>query len=72
MKIHRQTGCTIIFITHDILEALKISDKILVLDKGRIEQFGTPADILEDPETEFVSKLVEMAKYNMQIWQGDI
>ena len=72
MKIHRQTGCTIIFITHDILEALKISDKILVLDKGRIEQFGTPADILEDPETEFVSKLVEMAKYNMQIWPGDI
>ena len=71
MKIHRQTGCTITFITHDILEALKISDKIL-LDKGRIEQFGTPADILEDPETEFVSKLVEMAKYNMQIWQGDI
>ena len=52
------------FINHDILEAVKISDKMLVLDGGQMQQFGSPKEILEKPETEFVANLVEMVEKN--------
>ena len=60
-KIYRETECTIIFITHDISEALKMGTKILVLDEGRIQQYSTPEDIRKNPGNEFVKKLIEMA-----------
>lgn len=60
-KIHKKTNKTIVFITHDIREALKLGDKILVLNSGKIQQFGTPKEILENPTNKFVKQLVEMA-----------
>ncbi|WAW14710.1 ABC transporter ATP-binding protein [Peptostreptococcus equinus] len=59
-KIHKQTGITIVLITHDILEALKLGTKVLVMDNGIAQQFGTPEDIKERPATPFVKDLVEM------------
>jgi osmoprotectant transport system ATP-binding protein len=53
-RIHRETGKTIIFVTHDIEEALRLATVIAILDKGRLAQLGTPLDIVENPASEFV------------------
>lgn len=58
-RIHKETEITIMFVTHDISEALKLGTKVLVLDKGEIQQYDTPSKVLKDPKTEFVKKLVE-------------
>ena len=47
------------FVTHDIEEALKLGTKVLVLDKGEIEQYDKPSEIVQNPATDFVKKLVE-------------
>lgn len=56
--IHKRTGITVIFITHDIREALYLGTKVLVLDKGKIEQIGAPQKILREPATQFVRQLL--------------
>lgn len=58
LRIHKELNVTIIFITHDIKEALKIGSKVIVMDKGNIVQCGTPLNIRENPKTEFVRNLV--------------
>ncbi len=58
-RIHKETGITILFVTHDISEALKLGTKVLVIDQGEIQQFDTPEEILLHPKNEFVLKLVE-------------
>lgn len=57
-EIHKKTGVTIIFITHDISEALYIGTKVLVLDKGNIQQYDTPESIINNPSNEFVERLL--------------
>lgn len=56
--IYKKMGCTIVFITHDISEALKLGTRVIVMDKGKIVQDGTPEEIRERPNTGFVKKLV--------------
>lgn len=58
-RIHRETGITVLFVTHDIGEALKLGTKVLVMDAGSIQQFAPPHEILHAPATEYVKKLVE-------------
>lgn len=58
-RIHQRTGITILFVTHDIEEALKISTKVLVMDKGEIQQYASPQELLRHPATDYVKKLVE-------------
>jgi osmoprotectant transport system ATP-binding protein len=53
-RIHRATGKTIVFVTHDIEEALRLGTMIALMDRGRIVQFGTPLDIVEHPASDFV------------------
>lgn len=55
--IHRQAGITILFVTHDIHEALKLGTKVLALDGGTIQQYDTPEAIRERPATAFVKAL---------------
>ncbi|HAJ74089.1 MAG TPA: glycine/betaine ABC transporter ATP-binding protein, partial [Lachnospiraceae bacterium] len=57
-EIHKKTGITILFVTHDIEEALKLGTKVLVMDHGEIQQYGTPKELLQNPATDFVRKLV--------------
>ena len=59
LRIHRGSGKTFIFVTHDIAEALKLGTKVLVLDQGRVRQYGTPREVLESPATPFVRALLE-------------
>jgi osmoprotectant transport system ATP-binding protein len=57
-RIHKLTGKTIVFVTHDIEEALRLADMIAILDKGRLAQFASPLDLLEHPASDFVRDFV--------------
>ncbi len=57
-RIHRQLGITFVFVTHDQEEAISMSDRIAVMNVGRIEQIGTPIKIYEEPENMFVARFV--------------
>jgi spermidine/putrescine ABC transporter ATP-binding subunit len=59
--LQRQVGITTIFVTHDQEEALTLSDRIAVMNAGRIEQLGTPEDIYERPATAFVLEFIGRA-----------
>lgn len=56
--LQRQLGITFIFVTHDQEEALTMSDRIIVMNKGKIEQDGTPREIYEDPKNLFVAHFI--------------
>ena len=56
--LHQLSGATIVFVTHDIAEALTLGTKVLVLDKGIIQQYDTPEMIKSNPVNEFVRQLV--------------
>ena len=53
-----KVGITSIFVTHDQDEAVEVADQIIVTNKGRIEQIGTPIDIYKEPQTPFVSQFI--------------
>jgi putative spermidine/putrescine transport system ATP-binding protein len=57
-SIQRELGITAIYVTHDQEEALSISDRIVVMNKGRIEQIGTPFEVYNFPQTAFVASFV--------------
>jgi sulfate transport system ATP-binding protein len=56
--IHDQTGHTTVFVTHDQEEALELADRVVVLNKGQIEQIGTPDEIYDEPATPFVAGFI--------------
>lgn len=57
-RIHRETGVTILYVTHDQEEALRLSDRIALFNSGRIEQVGTGRDLYEAPATRFVAGFI--------------
>ena len=57
-KIQKATGITFVFVTHDQEEALSMSDTVVVLDKGRIQQIGKPEDIYNEPKNAFVADFI--------------
>lgn len=59
-RIHLETGITILFVTHDIKEALKLGTKVLVMDQGVKQQYASPHKIIEEPATPYVKKLLGM------------
>ena len=61
IEIHQRLGLTTIFVTHDQEEALSLSDRIVLLNAGRIEQVGTPAEIYGQPATGFASNFIGSA-----------
>ena len=58
IKLHMQTGLTTIFVTHDQEEALSLSDRVILLNKGDIEQEGTPSEIYNQPRTRFAASFM--------------
>ncbi|EEF68402.1 spermidine/putrescine ABC transporter ATP-binding protein [Holdemania filiformis] len=57
-KIQKEVGITFIFVTHDQEEALTMSDKIVVMKDGEIQQIGTPEEIYNEPENEYVARFI--------------
>lgn len=57
-RIHRETGITILFVTHDIDEALRLGTRVLVMNEGRAQQFAPSREILNHPATDFVRQLI--------------
>ena len=62
-RIHNETNITILFVTHDISEALKLGTKVLVMNAGEIQQYVTPHEIFHKPATDFVRQLVNRGVY---------
>lgn len=58
LRLHRQLRKTILFVSHDVEEALRLADRMLILRQGKIVQFATPLQILSHPADEFVQDLV--------------
>jgi spermidine/putrescine ABC transporter ATP-binding subunit len=57
-QLQRELGVTFVFVTHDREEALAMSDRIAVMNQGRVEQVGSPSRVFESPETEFVARFL--------------
>jgi thiamine transport system ATP-binding protein len=57
-RIQRELGVTTVYVTHDQEEALAVSDRLAVMNDGAVEQVGTPVEVYEEPETEFVASFV--------------
>ena len=57
-RLHREIGATMIYVTHDQVEAMTLADKIVVLRAGRIEQVGAPLELYRDPDNKFVAGFI--------------
>ncbi|MBL7574427.1 osmoprotectant transport system ATP-binding protein [Peptoniphilus asaccharolyticus DSM 20463] len=62
--LQKEMGKTVIFVTHDMDEALQLSDKIVIMDKGHVIQIGSPENILKNPATNYVRELLGEEKLN--------
>ncbi len=72
INLQNQIQRTILFVTHDLDEALKLGDKIAIMEQGRIVQMGTPEQIIVNPKTEYVTRFVENADATGVISLGTI
>jgi sulfate/thiosulfate transport system ATP-binding protein len=57
-QLHHETGVTSIFVTHDQEEAFALADRVMVINQGKLEQAGTPLEIMDHPATEFIARFV--------------
>jgi sn-glycerol 3-phosphate transport system ATP-binding protein len=64
-RLQRSLGVTSIYVTHDQVEAMTLSDKLVVMSGGRIEQVGTPSDVYRRPETRFVATFIGSPPMNI-------
>ena len=64
-KLHKKMNSNIIYVTHDQVEAMTLADRIVVLNKGNIEQYGTPNEIYSDPNNIFVAEFIGSPKMNI-------
>ncbi|GJD47347.1 Vitamin B12 import ATP-binding protein BtuD [Methylobacterium crusticola] len=72
-EIHRETGQTTIFVTHDQDEALELADRIAILNRGRIEQVGAPHEVQDHPVSRFVMSFVgETARLPAEVADGRV
>ncbi|MEM9245338.1 MAG: ABC transporter ATP-binding protein, partial [Cyanobacteria bacterium P01_F01_bin.153] len=76
-SLHRELGMTFVMVTHDQEEALSLSDRIAVMNEGRVEQVGTPSEIYESPRSPFIADFIgetnllrgRLAKVERDGWQ---
>lgn len=59
LEIHRQTGATIVFVTHDLREAVRLGTWILIMNEGEIVQQGTPQEVRDNPNSDYAQRLLE-------------
>ena len=71
-KLHDRMGATTVYVTHDQLEAMQMGDKIVVMNHGVIEQFGTPLDIYDKPASMFVADFIGSPSMNFLKFHGAV
>jgi multiple sugar transport system ATP-binding protein len=64
-RLHKQLGATMVYVTHDQLEAMTMADRIVVLNGGSVEQVGRPMDIYHKPVNQFVARFIGSPPMNM-------
>ena len=64
-ELHQQLGATMIYVTHDQVEAMTLADRIVVLNAGRVEQVGTPLELYRSPATLFVAGFIGSPRMNL-------
>ncbi len=64
-KLHKRLGATSIFVTHDQVEAMTLADKLIVMNKGHVEQIGSPGEIYKNPASTFVAQFMGAPAMNM-------
>ncbi len=64
-KLHKKLSTNMIYVTHDQVEAMTLADKIVILNKGNIEQFGSPNEIYTDPNNIFVAEFIGTPRMNI-------
>ncbi|HEY6065995.1 MAG TPA: ABC transporter ATP-binding protein [Thermoanaerobaculia bacterium] len=64
-KFQRQIGTTTVYVTHDQVEAMALGDRVVVMDRGRVRQIGTPADVYDDPADTFVATFLGSPPMNL-------
>jgi multiple sugar transport system ATP-binding protein len=64
-RLHRELGTTMIYVTHDQVEAMTLGERIAVFNQGRIEQLGTPLSLYEQPANEFVAGFLGSPRINL-------
>jgi osmoprotectant transport system ATP-binding protein len=69
LRIKRALGKTIVFVTHDLFEAIRLGDRIAVMNEGRLEQVGTVEELLSHPATPYVEELFGHAKRQAALLQ---
>ncbi|MDD3206433.1 MAG: ABC transporter ATP-binding protein [Lachnospiraceae bacterium] len=69
LKIHGGLKKTFLFVTHDINEAFKLGNRVIVMNEGKICQFDTPRGIKEHPADEFVASLIESTREQKEFWE---
>ena len=70
LDLKRRLGKTIVFVTHDLFEAFILGDRIAAMDKGRIEQVGTPAELVNSPATDFVRHLLDKPRAQLAVFEA--
>ena len=70
-KLHSQLSATMIYVTHDQVEAMTLADKIVVLNKGIIEQVGSPIELYNSPKNKFVAEFIGSPKMNIIELEGN-
>ena len=68
--LHDRMGATTVYVTHDQLEAMQMGDKIVVMNHGVVEQFGTPQEIYDHPATQFVAAFIGSPAMNFLSFEG--
>ena len=69
LRLHREMNKTFLLVTHDINEAFKLGNRVIVMNEGKIRQFGTPKEIVQKPEDPFVETLIRSAREQEQLWE---
>ncbi|MBI1416578.1 MAG: sn-glycerol-3-phosphate ABC transporter ATP-binding protein UgpC [Limimaricola sp.] len=69
-QLHRELSATMVYVTHDQVEAMTMADRIVVLNKGKVEQFGPPMELYHHPATKFVAQFI--GQPNMNLLSGTV
>jgi len=68
LEIHSGLKKTFLFVTHDIEEAFKMGNRVIIMNEGKIIQFDTPKNIIKAPADEFVNSLIQSARDKEKFW----